>query len=83
MWFANVKQFYRTILTLIGSGLGPTLAGILFDHNYQIVVLITMGIGVIGALFWSLAALWIKKDVNRISEIINKRASELIQHTIV
>ncbi len=75
---SSANQF----LEMIGSGLGPIISGFLlsyYNQNYQIVVLITMSIGLIGAVLWALAALWIKKDVHRIDKIIEKRASELLK----
>jgi MFS family permease len=67
-------------LELIGSGTGPILAGILlivFNHNYQITVFLTMGIGILGAFMWILATVWIEKDVNRVSSILKQRGEEL------
>ena len=45
--------------------------------NYQITVILTMGISTIGGLLWLLATKWIKKDVNRISAILKQREKEL------
>ena len=67
-------------LELIGSGTGPIIAGFLliyFNQNYQITVSITMGIGIIGAFLWFFAPKWIKKDIDRISNILKERGIEL------
>ncbi len=72
----SANQFLENI----GSGTGPIIAGtvlVLFSNNYQLTVGITMGIGIIGGLLWLLAARWINKDVNRISEILKERSIEL------
>lgn len=61
-------------------GGGPILAEVLlalFNANYQITVILTMGISTIGGLLWLLATKWIKKDVNRISAILKQREKEL------
>lgn len=68
------------LLELIGSGKGPILAGFLlvfFNQNYQITVTITMGIGIIGGVLWLFATKWIKKDIDRISNILKERGIEL------
>jgi MFS family permease len=73
---SSANQF----LEMIGFGLGPILAGIFlttFNQNYQISVLILMSIGILGALCWLLAGFWIKKDVFRISKILEERAVEI------
>ena len=73
---SSANQF----LEAIGSGTGPILAGfllVIFSNNYQITVIITMSLGIIGALMWLLAVIWINKDVNRISEILKERGMEL------
>jgi MFS family permease len=67
-------------LELIGSGTGPIIAGFLlvyFNQNYQITVAITMGIGIFGGFLWLLATKWIKKDIDRISNILKERGVEL------
>ena len=71
-------------LEMIGSGLGPIVAGLLLttlNNNYQITAIITMSIGMIGALFWLIGAKFIKKDIKRISDILKIRAIELESHT--
>ncbi|MCP4761526.1 MAG: MFS transporter [archaeon] len=73
---SSANQF----LEAFGSGLGLILGGFLlsyFNGNYQITVLVSMSIGIIGGFLWLLAAIWIKKDVARISNILSKRATEL------
>jgi MFS family permease len=67
-------------LEYIGHGSGSILAGgllVLFGGNYQITAGITMGLGIIGGLMWLIAAVWIKKDVSRISEILKERGIQL------
>ncbi|MFX0010392.1 MAG: hypothetical protein ACFE9R_08770, partial [Candidatus Hermodarchaeota archaeon] len=74
----SANQFLETI----GSGTGTILAGILlfyFTGNYQITATITMSLGIIGGLMWLLAAIWIQKDVQRISAILKQRGLELSQ----
>lgn len=48
-----------------------------YNRNYQITVLISMIIGIIGVLFWLLAIKWIDKDIETISSILNQRAEEM------
>jgi len=72
-------------LELIGSGTGPIIAGFLliyFNQNYQITVAITMGIGIFGGFLWLLATKWIKKDIDRISNILKERGIELSKKNI-
>ena len=67
-------------LEALGAGSGPIIAGyilISFNQNFQLTVLITMILGVMGGLLWLLATLWINKDVNRISTILRQREKEL------
>jgi len=67
-------------LDFIGLGTGPMIAGMileLYNKNYQITVLISMIIGIIGVLFWLLAIKWINKDIETISSILNLRAEEM------
>ncbi|MFX1305034.1 MAG: MFS transporter [Promethearchaeota archaeon] len=73
---SSANQF----LELIGSGLGPIIAGVLlanFNQNYQLTVLISVSIGMIGCMVWLFGAKSINKDVQTISLILNKRAEEL------
>ena len=73
---SSANQF----LEMIGMGLGPILAGLFltsFNQNYQLSVLILMSIGILGALCWLFAGFWIKKDIQRISEILKERAVEI------
>ncbi|MFX0138748.1 MAG: MFS transporter [Candidatus Hodarchaeota archaeon] len=73
---SSANQF----LELIGSGLGPMIAGILlanFSQNYQLTVIVSVCIGMIGCMAWLFGAKSINKDVQRISLILNKRAEEL------
>jgi MFS family permease len=75
-FISSTNQF----LELIGSGSGNIIAGFLlafFVGNYQITVLLTMSIGIIGGFLWLLAAIWINKDVERISIILKQRGLEL------
>ena len=68
------------LLEMVGSGLGPIIAGILLNllnNNYQVTAIITMSLGMIGALFWLIGAKYIKSDVHRISTILKLRATEL------
>ncbi|MFX0040924.1 MAG: MFS transporter [Promethearchaeota archaeon] len=68
------------LLELIGSGLGPIIAGFLlasFDQNYQTTVLISASIGMIGCLAWLLGSKSINTDIRRISSILNTRVEEL------
>ncbi len=74
----SANQFLETI----GQGTGTILAGALlfiFGGNYQITASITMSLGIIGGLLWLLATIWVKKDVERISEILKQRGIELTQ----
>ncbi|TXT58180.1 MAG: putative 3-hydroxyphenylpropionic transporter MhpT [Promethearchaeota archaeon] len=74
---SSANQF----LELIGSGTGPIVAGgllMLFGGNYQITVLITMTIGIIGALLWFFAVFFLEKDINRVSSILEERGAELL-----
>ena len=67
-------------LDFIGLGTGPIIAGVileLYNRNYQITVLISMIIGIIGVFFWLLAIKWINKDIETISSILNRRAEEM------
>ncbi|MFW9895299.1 MAG: MFS transporter [Candidatus Thorarchaeota archaeon] len=67
-------------LELIGSGLGPLIAGFLlinFNQNYQLTVLVSVLIGMIGCMAWLFGARSINKDTQRISLILNNRAIEL------
>ncbi|MFW9785320.1 MAG: hypothetical protein ACFFFB_23775, partial [Candidatus Heimdallarchaeota archaeon] len=73
---SSANQF----LELIGSGLGPMLAGFLlinFNQNYQLTVLVSVIIGMMGAMVWFFGARSINKDIQRISAILNERALEL------
>jgi MFS family permease len=73
---SSANQFLESI----GRGTGPIIAGTvltLFYNNYQLTAGITMGLGIIGGMLWLLAAKWINKDVNRISEILKLRSVEL------
>jgi len=68
------------LLELIGSGLGPIIAGFLlasFNQNYQSTVLISASIGMIGCLAWLLGANSINRDIQTISSILNTRVEEL------
>lgn len=74
----STNQFLETI----GHGSGTILAGallVVFRGNYQFTASITMGLGIIGGLMWLLAAIWIQKDANRVSEILKQRGIELNQ----
>jgi MFS family permease len=67
-------------LELIGLGLGPMIAGFLlknFSQNYQLTVLVSVLIGIIGCMAWLFGARSINEDSQRISIILNNRASEL------
>jgi MFS family permease len=73
---SSANQFLENL----GSGTGPIIAGALlafFNSNFQLTVSITMGIGIIGALIWLLAARWINRDVERISGILKQRGIEM------
>lgn len=73
---SSANQF----LELIGSGFGPLIAGFLlvnFNQNYQLTVLVSVLIGMIGCMAWLFGAKSINKDSQRISSILNNRASEL------
>ncbi|MHA2120396.1 MAG: MFS transporter [Promethearchaeota archaeon] len=73
---SSANQF----LEALGSGSGPIIAGLLlisFNQNFQITILITTILGIIGGLIWLLAIFWVKKDVARISSILKERGSEL------
>lgn len=73
---SSANQF----LEAIGSGSGPIIAGFIlmaFNQNFQLTVLITMILGIIGGLLWLLATIWVNKDVNRISAILKQREKEL------
>lgn len=67
-------------LESIGSGLGPMIAGFLlinFNQNFQLTVLVSVLIGMIGCMVWLFGARSINKDIQRISSILDKRAAEL------
>ena len=67
-------------LESIGSGLGPMIAGFLlinFNQNFQLTVLVSVLIGMIGCMVWLFGASSINKDIQRISSILDKRAAEL------
>ncbi len=67
-------------LELIGSGLGPIIAGFLLaslNQDYRSTVLISATIGMIGCLTWLLGAKSIKRDIQGISSILKIRAEEL------
>lgn len=73
---SSANQF----LELIGSGLGPIIAGFLlanFNQNFQLTVFISVSIGMIGGLAWLFGAKSINRDVQNISSILNGRAEEL------
>jgi MFS family permease len=73
---SSANQF----LEAIGSGTGPILAGFIllaFNQNYQVTVLITLVLGIIGALLWLFATIWINNDVSRVSNILKQREKEL------
>ena len=73
---SSANQF----LEAIGSGTGPIIAGIVlmtFNQNYQLTVLVTLILGIMGALLWLLATIWINDDVNRVSAILKQRETEL------
>ncbi|MHA2431302.1 MAG: MFS transporter [Promethearchaeota archaeon] len=73
---SSANQFFE----LIGSGLGPMIAGFLlanFNQNYQLTVLVSILIGMIGCMAWLFGARSINKDAQRISSILNNRATEL------
>ncbi|MHA2399597.1 MAG: MFS transporter [Promethearchaeota archaeon] len=73
---SSANQF----LELIGQGLGPMIAGVLliiFNQNYQLTVLVSVLIGMIGAMAWLFGARSINKDIQRISSILDTRAIEL------
>ena len=75
---SSANQF----LEMLGSGSGPIIAGVIlvtFGQSFQIAVLITMILGIIGGLLWLLATLWVNDDVNRISAILKEREKELMQ----
>jgi len=67
-------------LESIGSGLGPMITGFLlinFNQNFQLTVLVSVLIGMIGCMVWLFGARSINKDIQRISSILDKRAAEL------
>ena len=67
-------------LEALGAGTGPIIAGFIlvaFNQNFQLTVLITMILGIIGGLLWLLATIWVEKDVSRISAILGEREKEL------
>ena len=73
---SSANQF----LELIGSGLGPIIGGLLLtnnNQNFQLTVLISVCIGIIGALAWLFGAKSINTDVQRISSMLSERAVEL------
>ncbi len=72
---SSANQF----LEAIGSGTGPIIAGILLItfQNFQLTILITTILGMIGGLFWLFSTIWINKDINRISSILKEREIEL------
>ncbi|WP_371805311.1 MFS transporter [Candidatus Lokiarchaeum ossiferum] len=74
---------WNLMLEAIGSGAAPILGGILlvlFDMNYQKTVNLTMSIGAIGAFCWILGLVWVRKDVERVSNILKDRAEEMNQN---
>jgi len=73
---SSANQFLESI----GQGMGPIIAGILlitYGQNFQLTILITTILGMIGGLFWLFASIWINKDINRISSILKEREIEL------
>lgn len=73
---SSANQF----LELIGSGLGPMIAGVLlinFNQNYQLTVLVSALIGMIGCMAWLFGARSINNDIQRISIILGSRAAEM------
>ena len=73
---SSANQF----LELIGSGLGPMIAGLLlidFNQNYQLTVLVSVLIGMIGCMAWLFGVKSINKDIQRISSILDSRVAEL------
>ena len=73
---SSVNQFLESI----GYGTGTILAGVLlafFNNNYQITVVLTMIIGIIGVFLWIVSIKWIEEDTIRISNILKDRKDEL------
>jgi MFS family permease len=73
---SSANQFLESI----GNGTGPIIAGFLlitYGQNYQLTILITTILGMIGGLFWLFSSIWINKDINRISSILKEREIEL------
>jgi MFS family permease len=67
-------------LEYLGMGIGPIIAGLilsLFNQNFQTTILITMILGIIGGFIWLLATIWINKDVEKISTILEQRKEEI------
>ncbi len=78
---SSANQF----LELIGSGIGPIVAGFLlanFNQNFQLTVFISVCLGMIGGLAWLFGAKSIKRDVLNISSILNGRAEELKENNL-
>jgi MFS family permease len=74
---------FGQFLENVGYGIGAIIAGILlelYNQNYQITVVISMIIGIIGTLFWLLGIIWVNKDIEAISLILDQRAGELIEY---
>jgi len=73
---SSVNQFLESI----GYGTGTILAGVLlafFNNNYQITVILTMTIGIIGVFLWITSTKWIEEDALRISNILQDRGNEI------
>ena len=73
---SSANQFLESI----GNGTGPIIAGILlitYGQNFQLTILITTILGMIGGLLWLFSSIWINKDINRISSILKEREIEL------
>ena len=70
----------NNFLSLIASGTGPVLAGFFLTYlndNYQLVAIICILFGLIGAILWRCAVRWVHKDIKIISNILNDRAQTL------
>ena len=73
---SSANQFLESI----GNGTGPIIAGILlmtYGQNYQLTILVTTILGMIGGLLWLVSTIWINKDITRISSILKEREIEL------
>ncbi|MFX0098782.1 MAG: MFS transporter [Candidatus Hodarchaeota archaeon] len=67
-------------LESLGRGIGTLMAGTLlnfFQNDFKLTVLVLMGIGLIGAALWLIILKIMKKDLDKVSKILESRASDI------